>query len=115
VDADFVQVLFSSFADVLELLELAHVFFLDTKVVPRGRIELPTRGFSILCSTTELPRHAGLLREQLGAGISLLIFAFSAMKKHLALSGKSFYTPLAFDLIKQWLNEKQFRMSGSAR
>jgi len=56
-----------------------------------------------------------LLREQLGAGISLLIFAFSAMKKHLALSGKSFYTPLAFDLIKQWLNEKQFRMSGSAR
>ena len=25
------------------------------KVVPRGRIELPTQGFSGLCSTTELP------------------------------------------------------------
>ena len=25
--------------------------------MPRGRIELPTRGFSVLCSTTELPRH----------------------------------------------------------
>ena len=25
-------------------------------MVARGRIELPTQGFSILCSTTELPR-----------------------------------------------------------
>ena len=66
--------------------------FLETKVVPRGGIEPPTRGFSILCSTTELPRHVC-------AGLSLRIFGFSAMKKYLALSGKSFYTPLAFDLI----------------
>gem|GEM_PF-2390532 len=28
----------------------------STEVVPGGRIELPTRGFSGLCSTTELPR-----------------------------------------------------------
>lgn len=27
------------------------------KVVAGGRIELPTRGFSVLCSTTELPGH----------------------------------------------------------
>jgi hypothetical protein len=27
-----------------------------SEVVPGGRIELPTRGFSGLCSTTELPR-----------------------------------------------------------
>ena len=27
------------------------------EVVPGGRIELPTRGFSIPCSTTELPGH----------------------------------------------------------
>ena len=26
-------------------------------MVPGGRIELPTQGFSILCSTTELPWH----------------------------------------------------------
>ena len=31
-------------------------------MVARGRIELPTQGFSILCSTTELPRH--LRKEQ---------------------------------------------------
>ncbi len=30
-------------------------------MVARGRIELPTQGFSVLCSTTELPRHK---REQ---------------------------------------------------
>ena len=28
-------------------------------VVPRGRIELPTQGFSVLRSTTELPRLKG--------------------------------------------------------
>jgi hypothetical protein len=26
-------------------------------MVARGRIELPTHGFSVHCSTTELPRH----------------------------------------------------------
>ena len=31
--------------------------FPDDLLVPRGRIELPTRGFSVHCSTTELPRR----------------------------------------------------------
>ena len=55
------------------------VYFLIYNV-PRVRIELTTQGFSVLCSTTELPRHILLLmlrgsdsnRRPLGYGPSEL-------------------------------------------
>ena len=36
-------------------LSYTPIIILNYLVVPRGRIELPTQGFSGLCSTTELP------------------------------------------------------------
>lgn len=36
---------------------LKRVFIYNKLMVARSRIELPTQGFSGLCSTTELPRH----------------------------------------------------------
>ena len=36
---------------------LGILYDINSVHVPRGRIELPTQGFSVLCSTTELPRH----------------------------------------------------------
>ena len=35
---------------------LGILYDINSVHVPRGRIELPTQGFSVLCSTTELPR-----------------------------------------------------------
>jgi hypothetical protein len=40
---------------------------LRPKVVPRGGIEPPARGFSVHCSTPELPRHALIIV----AGVSI--------------------------------------------
>ena len=42
-------------------LSYTPIIILNYIVVPRGRIELPTQGFSGLCSTTELP---WLIKEQ---------------------------------------------------
>ena len=36
------------------------VYARDILMVPGGRFELPTRGFSVRCSTPELPGHNSL-------------------------------------------------------
>ena len=43
-------------------LSYTPIIILNYLVVPRGRIELPTQGFSGLCSTTELPWHKKIAR-----------------------------------------------------
>ena len=50
---------------------MAMLLYMLVKVVPRGGIEPPTRGFSIHCSTPELPGHRDekLMRSASGSGV----------------------------------------------
>lgn len=61
-------------------------------MVPRGGIEPPTRGFSILCSTTELPRHVCQFSGFFLEGKR------NIHENALARTDEAFYTPPAFDL-----------------
>gem|GEM_PF-5808747 len=62
-------------------------FIMAVFLVPRARIELATQGFSVLCSTTELPRRPLVGVPGIEPGTSTLSVSRSS---HLS------YTPMKF-------------------
>ena len=79
-----------------------------TPFVPRARIELATRGFSVLCSTTELPRHCGPeeirtpdLRRARAALYQLSYWPEPMPKRQFQFSGKIVRRP-SRNVIRLW-------------